>query len=263
MLYQEKKIKSGKMLEIEFAPIHKNSKRVSDGRSKASKKAQDDYNRKKSIRQFVRMVNANFDTNDLWVSLTYYDECAPLTEEQAMKDLNNYIRRVKYYRKKHGLGEGKFAYGIHEEVYKSGKYKGRSNWHFHLFMSEMPRDIAEDLWVKGQRVNADRFQPDRFGQKAAPEYCVRGSAGKKKFVCSRNCVKPKEYEPKQRELSQRKIQNMCEQYAHDNSYWQRQYPGYTFCEATPVLNPYNGRWYLRIEMRKLDQPKTKKKNKRH
>lgn len=258
MIYQEKKIKSGKMLEIEFAPIHKNGRRLNEGRSKASRKAQEDYNRKKSEKYLVRRVNANFDTGDLFCHLTYEPTKAPDSYDEAKRDVNNYMRRVNRWREKNGLDKAKYIIIIEEQIYKTGIRAGRSNWHMHMFMTKMPRDIAEELWDKG-RANADRYQPDTFGQRAAAEYCAKDPKGRKRFICSRNCLKPKEYEPKQREIGQRKIQNMCEVYAHDASYWQRKYPGYAFREAQPSLNRYNGRWYLRIEMRRLDVPKTKKK----
>lgn len=262
MLYHEKKIKSGKMLEIDFYPVHKNGNKQGTDRSKAQKKAQDDYNLKKSERELIRRVNCNFDNGDLFVHLTYMQKKAPQSYEEAKKDINNYLRRVNNWRKNNGLDKAKYIIIIEEQIYKTGERAGQSNFHFHIFLSKMPRDIAEHIWNKG-RCNADRYQPDTFGQTAAAQYCAKDPRGKKRFICSRNCVKPKESEPKQRELSRRKIQNMCEVYAHDSSYWQRQYPGYAFCESFPVLNPYNGKWYLRVEMRKIDQPKTKKKlNKR-
>lgn len=250
MLYHEKKIKSGKMLEIDFYPVHKNGGKIGSGRTKAQKKAQDDYNLKKSERELIRRVNCNFDTGDLFVHLTYGPKNAPQSYEEAKRDINNYLRRINNWRKNNGLDKAKYIIIIEEQVYKTGERAGQSNWHFHVFLSKMPRDVVEQIWNKG-RVNADRYQPDTFGQTAAAQYCAKDPRGKKRFICSRNCVKPKESEPKQRELSHRKIQNMCEVYAHDSAYWQRRYPGYSFKEAFPVLNPYNGKWYLRVEMRKI------------
>ena len=262
MLYAEKKIKSGKMLEVEFYPIMPSGKKVSDGRSKALKKAQDDYSRKRSERELIRRVNCNFDAGDLFVHLTYAQKYAPESYEEAKRDINNYLRRVNNWRLRHGYDKARYIIIIEERTYKSGERAGKPNFHFHIFLSKMSRDVVEEIWKKG-RVNADRYQPETFGQTSAAQYCAKDPRGKKRFICSRNCVKPKESEPKLRELSCRRIQNMCEVYAHDGSYWQRQYPGYAFCESFPVLNPYNGKWYLRVEMRKIDQPKTKKKlNKR-
>ena len=259
MLYAEKKIKSGKMLEVDFYPILPSGKRMSDGRKKASKKAQDEYNRKQSVRKLVQKVNANFDTGDLFAHLTYTQKNAPQSYEEAKRDINNFIRRIQNWRFRHGYDKARYIIIVEEQTYKTGELEGRSNWHFHIFLSNMPRDVVEDLWVEGERVNVDRYQPDRFGQRAAAQYCGKDPRGKKRYICSRNCVKPKEYEPKQREISRKKIKNMCELYAHDSEYWQRQYPGYAFKEAWPVENKYNGRWYLRVEMRKIDLPRTKKK----
>ena len=127
MLYREKKIKSGRMLEIEFSPIHPSGRNLNTGRSKSTKKAQDDYNRKKSERALVRKVNANFDTGDLFVHLTYKQNNAPQSYEEAKRDINNYIRRINNRRKNNGLGKTRYIIIIEEQIYKTGERAGESN----------------------------------------------------------------------------------------------------------------------------------------
>lgn len=259
MLYAKKTIKSGRMLEDIYYPI------LPSGRSipyaeKQPNPYQEAYDRKQAAKSLTRTINANFDTGDLFVHLTYFPERAPESYEEAKKAISKYFRRVEYWRKKHGLPKGKYAYVIEEQIYKSGKRKGKSNWHYHIFMSGMPRDVAEDLWKDGERVNADRFQPDRFGQEAAANYIQKAPRGRKKFICSRNCIKPKISEPKRMDISNRKMRSMCEVYAHDSAYWERNHPGYKFDYSEPYWNEYNCRWYLRVVMRKLEPRHIKKRN---
>ncbi|MBE6685767.1 MAG: hypothetical protein E7591_00870 [Ruminococcaceae bacterium] len=248
------------MLEVDFYPVYPSGRKYSDKpKNKGTTPVKAECNRRAAAKKLAAVVNTNFDTGDLLVHLTYLPEKAPQTYEEAHRDISNYTRRIGYWRRKKGLPEGKYVITIEEQIYKTGTRKGRSNWHFHVFLTEMPRDVAEDLWKDGERVNADRFQPERFGQKAAAEYLSKDPRGTKRYICSRNCKKPvvKTSEPKQ--LSAAKLKNMCETYVGDNAYWERRYPGYRFIEAYPVWNDYNKRWYLYLEMRKIEEPKKKKR----
>lgn len=259
MLYAEKRVKSGKMLEVSVYPVNSAGRKISDTpKNRGTSPAQAAYNLKVASRNLARTVNCNFDTGDLLVHLTYAPSKAPQSYTEARNDIRKYVRRLDYWRTKNGYTKLKYIIVIEEQVYKTGERKGLSNWHFHLFLSAMPRDVVEDLWDDNARVNADRFQPERFGQKAAAEYLSKDPRGTKRYICSRNCKKPvvKTSEPKH--LSAAKLRNMCETYVGDNAYWERRYPGYRFIEAYPVWNDYNKRWYLYLEMRRIDAPKNKK-----
>lgn len=256
MLYQRKKIKSGKMLECFYYPVQKSGYALPCGRKQ--REAQARYNAKKSGRELVQRVNANFDTGDIWMSPTFLPEKAPQSYEDAVKILKRYFRRVAAWRRAHGLPALKYIYVIEQQIYKRGKFSGRSNWHYHIWMNTMPRDVAEDLWKDGERVNANSFQPERFGQEAAARYVTKAPKGTRRYVCSRNCVKPVVDEAKQINISSRKMQSMAETHCEDSAYWERQFPGYYFCGLEKTWNEYNSRWYLRVAMRKIPEWKTKK-----
>lgn len=59
----------------------------------------------------------------------------PNTEKEVIKDIQNYFRCIKAYRKKHGLPPVKYIYVVE---CKNGR------WHWHGIMSAIDRDVAEN-----------------------------------------------------------------------------------------------------------------------
>lgn len=253
-MYREQDIKSGKMFEALFYPIRYDGIKISEY-SIRNKKSLEDYkkqNEENAKRYIVRLVNANFDENDIFMHPTYADGYAPQTEKQARRDISNYFRRVRRWRKKHGLSELKYIYVLERTV---NKKIGRVNWHFHIFMSGMDRDIAEKMWRKGIKVNANRFQPEQFGQEAAARYIAKAyskdeSKGKRKWSSSTNLKKPDYRPPKDGKVKRRGIERMATLHKDDAKYWERRYKGYRFISCEPKWNEYNSHWYIRVTMRK-------------
>lgn len=90
MAIREKRFLCGKYLEVEIYPI-----------SKYEQKNLNDKNARKNLRR----IHDNFDNKDLIVSLSYDAANLPNSEEIAIRDRNNYIRRIKNFRKRNGLDE--------------------------------------------------------------------------------------------------------------------------------------------------------------
>lgn len=256
MIYAERKIDSGDMRELVIYPVQPSGRLMpgSEPKTFGSREAQIKYNRKKAELELVRRVNANFNTGDIFMHLTYDDDnpCMPKDYDEARGIICAYLRRVRKWRGEHGMPEMKYIYVIEEQERKTGRYAGKMIYHYHLFMSAMPRDAAEDLWIHGERVNADRFQPWRFGQEAAARYMSKAPIGKKRFVCSRNCKKPVIHEPKIVNIGDRKMRSMAEMHIDDAAYWERRVPGYVFCGAKAVWNERNSRYYIRATFRRLE-----------
>lgn len=256
MIYAERKIDSGDMRELVIYPVQPSGRLMpgSEPKTFGSREAQIKYNRKKAELELVRRVNANFNTGDIFMHLTYDDDnpCMPKDYDEARRIICAYLRRVRKWRGEHGMPEMKYIYVIEEQERKTGRYAGKMIYHYHLFMSAMPRDAAEDLWIHGERVNADRFQPWRFGQEAAARYMSKAPIGKKRFVCSRNCKKPVVHEPKIVSIGDRKMRSMAEMHIDDAAYWERRAPGYVFCGAKAVWNERNSRYYIRATFRRLE-----------
>lgn len=186
--YMVKTIQSGNMLESEIYPVYEKRKDIPRrDNEKSSKESQYNLNDKNARKNFIRKVHANFGKDDLLITTTYEDKYLP-TQKQAKKDVQNYIRRLKNYREKHGLPEMKYIYVLEyvdeEEQHKSKKIRV----HHHILINRMDRDAAEDLWKRG-RVEARRLQPDDFGLEGIARYLLKDPRGKR-WYGSRNLKGP-------------------------------------------------------------------------
>ena len=288
-MIREQHIKSGKFLEVKFYPVFADGTPIPRGpKKKKSTKAQKDFNDRQAIKNFVRIINANFDETDLLAHLTYLPENAPQSEEEARRDMVNYIRRVKTLRKrecdrivallkkqpdnedlkarkKKLKAPFKYAYSVEVVEYKSGPKKGTKNYHFHLFMTGWggrDRDEAEHLWTKGERCNCDRFRPRIFGPEASARYVAKSPAGIRRFSCSKNMDKPVIEPPKDGKVTARDVERMVKQRSDDRNYWERRHRGYEFLgfENSPenCYNEYNGYYYLTVKLYKKESPYSKK-----
>lgn len=238
---REKRIKSGPILEVEIYPItirERNKSRAK--KTKEARKEQRALNRKNSIKSLVRMVNVNFTNEDLFAHFTYSDENRPENEEQAIKDVQNYIERLSRHRKKKGLEKIKYIALIERDV--------NGHIHHHMFMSGMDRDEAEKIWGKG-RCNIDRLQPDEFGYEAAARYISKDSDNSKRRMQSRNLKFP-EVEIRD---SAFKNQKAVERFIlSDNREIEKRYPGYVVSEIRIEMNPVTGLPGFNIKMRRIE-----------
>lgn len=282
-MQREQRIKAGNMLDISFYPIFENGRRVPSRLPKhnGSSPEQAKYNYKQSIRKVVRLVNANFNNSDLLIHLTFNNEHSPATEDEARKYITNYIRRIRRKRgaelkstlkalealpnvealktererlitRKKKLSEPlRYIYTIEKTVYKTGIRAGQANFHFHGFITGgLSRDELEKLWSCGG-INADRFQPEKFGCESAAKYIMKDPQGRKRFAFSKNLKQPERMKPKDGETSRRTVEKMATQRIDDKSYWERRYRGYSFVRCESVYNPYNGYYYVNVIMFKM------------
>ena len=188
MPYREKKIYSGNILEIEIYPISKiERKQKRKKKEKESQRKQKNLNDKNAKKHLIRLLNTNFTDKDLSVTLTYDKENLPQTEEEAKKDVSNYLRRIKTYRKRQGLEDLKYIAVI--EYKEHGEGKKAIRLHHHIVISGVDRDIAEQLWKKG-RANADRLKADEFGYEGLARYISKDPKGNKRWTQSRNLKQP-------------------------------------------------------------------------
>lgn len=152
-IIREKNIISGGIFEAEFYPIFSNGRRLpATGRRKkkhCSTKEQKNLNDKNARKKIIRLVNTNFSKNDIVIHGTYRDNEMPSCVEKCRRDIQNYIRRVKRYRKNEGLPEMKYIYVIEA---KTSKKTGLVRYHFHMITNAMDRNVAETMWgmVNGQ-----------------------------------------------------------------------------------------------------------------
>ena len=150
MKSREKRIKSGNQLEVEIYPVTEHGHRY-DRKRKLSRPEQQALNEKNAIKTFIRLVNTNFVSGDIVITLEYNKDKRPSGYNQIKRDVQNYIRRIKYYRNKHDLPIIKYVYVI--------ELQGVDHWHCHMIMSKIAREVAESLWDNADFVNSKSFQP--------------------------------------------------------------------------------------------------------
>lgn len=287
-MQREKRTISGRLLECDFFPIFENGAKVPTRRKKEkiSSAAQQKYNELQATKKVVRLVNCNFDDSDYFMTVTYAAENAPESEEQARKNIVNYLRRIKTKRKAEAKKAAKIAdayqnalqkdsgnsalqaasaaaaekaerlakpmkyiYCIERRTYKTGERKGKDNWHYHLFVSGgLDAAEMERAWTAGARCNCARYQPQTFGLEAAAKYLCKDPQGRKRFACSKNLDRPITLPPKDGKVTAGTVAKMATQRIDDAVYWERRYKGYRFVRCFARMNPFNGHWYVSVVM---------------
>ncbi|GHV27560.1 hypothetical protein FACS18948_5130 [Clostridia bacterium] len=246
--YRARTITSGQMLEVEAYPIWRTQTEARRAKGHESRTAQKNLNAKNARKRFVRKINANFTEEDLCITLTYAGE--PPNLEQARKDMQNYIRRVRNWRQKRGMPELKYVYVIEYE--DEGK---KRRIHHHVIMSGMDRDAAETLWGKGW-ANTKRLQPDEHGLEAVARYIIKNPRGSKRWSASRNLVEPRETVA-DKKLSRRQVERMAQGLEESAcAIFSKLYPNHEFIDCTLKRSEFVAGAYVYARMHmKTDRKK--------
>jgi len=291
-MQREQKTTSGPLLEIDFYPVFEDGRRIPTRapKTKPTSAQQKKYNDTQATKKFIRLANANFDNTDFLMHPTYSPSKSPQTEQEARRDIVNYLRRVKTRRAselralnkslaeaaaasealpnneylKQSIEELKrkikkleepfrYIYVIEKQVYKTGSRAGLANYHFHLFITGgLNSKVLESMWKNGSRSNCNNFQPERFGPEAAAAYMSKDPQGSKRFSYSRNLKQPKK-KAKDGRLTRRGVERLAKLRVDDRAYWENRYKGYRFLRCYARCNPYNGHWYVTAIMYKSSE----------
>lgn len=253
--YREKKYVCGDYMDVYIYPVFdagrpKGGKRV---KRNPSTEAQKKLNQRHREEKVTRLMHANFTPDDLEIHLTY-EGGQPENDEEAARNLRNYIRRIQRLRKKMGLPPLKYI-----AVTERGKRGGR--YHHHITVNGgIDRDTLEQMWGHG-RANSRRLQFDEHGVAGLGHYIVKNPVGKRAWTASKNLVDP---EPRTRDgrISGRKAKELAD-CIQDSTQFESLYPGYLMSEARDFHNDVNGGCYLEVKLYKEDTTfirKGKRKN---
>lgn len=246
-IYATKEIKAGDQLEIEIYPefARKQENQIPDeGRRKRQRQAQKNLNDKNSRKMCERLILENFDNRDIWATFTYTEE--PETLQEAVRNMQNFIKRLNYRRKKMGLKNAKYVYVT--ECSSKGRF------HHHIIMDgDMDMDLVEETWNKGKRNQLRRLQKDENGLVGAARYITKEKERKDKYQktwnASTGLKKPQEkvnhYKTKQKDVDRivKGDLNICDHLAK----WYGQQ--YEYAESEVRYNTFNGRFYIYARMR--------------
>ena len=275
MMQRTKTTKAGPMVYVECYPIWE-AKTAREAKREAKKerhrRAQEKLNEKNAAKRLVRLVNENFGAGDLILTLEYPKEKGPRDEAQAMRDVQNYLRRIKGLRDKKGLPPMKYVYVVEET--HSAQYGVR--YHHHVIMSGgITREEAEAKWMgkHGGYCNARSAQPDEKHLTGFAHYLTRGKGGRsmekdgknpqmramrRRWNCSKNLTDPDERATTaDKKISVRKAGRIAE--AMDNfdrarEIFEKLYPDCKLLEITARRSKWTTGVYICAELRREEKP---------
>lgn len=188
---KRKKTISKNMIEVldyhTSRTYRKNGKRVK--KKSITPEAMKKQNEKQAEAMLRMLIDNNFTTNDCYITLTYKEQ--PATWEDAKKDIQNFIRRLKRRYKKLGK-ELKYIYIA----------EGKTRIHFHMIINnaELYSDEINELWphgmhklmlYQGRAEDAVRLASYFVKEKRSACYSDKEDAFKRRWNSSKNLEKPK------------------------------------------------------------------------
>lgn len=271
--YREKIYKCGEYLEVDIFPVFAQSNRRRRAKYRPTSAMQEKLNQRHAEQELTRILNANFTARDISATLTYDRDSLPADREEAMRDVRNFLRRVKRLRAKMGLPEMKYVIII-----------GGGRYHFHIPMSGgISAEELSALWGKGYlnvihfqmnengleghaKYVADQYSEDLFdgedllsgfdldeetGELTEREGNKVRRKGARRYICSKNIVRP-EAEVREGKISAAKVEELATVDSASRGAFEKLYPGYSLSECVPYYNEENGGYYLRVKMYRND-----------
>lgn len=260
--YVLKEIKAGDQFEVEIYPQFKRLDEVpEEGRRivKENSSAQKNLNDKNARKYLVRLINHNFGEGDLWITLTYDDAHLPADGDigKALKDVQKYISRVNYQRKKRGLKRAKYVYVIEYDE------AAEIRWHIHVVMDgELDLDTVEACWKQSSRNEVRRTRKDKDGLAGMAHYLVKEKKrirSERRWNSSQGLKKPNvrvvhSKQPVKGNGSYKQISAYIDEMVKNQNYIQVQmekwYPDLEFAEAEVRYNNFNYMFYIHARLRR-------------
>ena len=186
-MIRTKKYITGNYMEMEVFTLPRGTKPLKRQKKiEETAPAQKRLNNKRARRYLVRITHLNFTRDDLALDLTFDNQHLPEGKEGVQKEVRNYIKRLRRWRKANDMPDLKYIY-----VISNRDQEGReTRWHVHMFLSGMDRDIAEAKWGKGT-ANAGHLQFTETGVEGRVIYMMRqADEGERRWCGSQNLLKP-------------------------------------------------------------------------
>lgn len=224
-MYRQKKYIMGDYLEAEIFVLPERVKPFSRAKKiKESTPAQRKLNNKKAERYLNRLVHTNFGKGDLFIDLSFDESHLPKDRAGVIREVKNYIARLRRYRKKHNLPELKYIYVVSD----SDQFGNKKRLHVHMIINDMDRDAAEEIWGRGY-CDTDRLQFNEYGVTGKVLYMARQAKGERTWSGSQNLKKP-EAIVSDKAITKAKAEKM-ERNPEDRAFFEKLYPGWTFTDC--------------------------------
>ncbi|MBP1046428.1 hypothetical protein I6N96_09040 [Enterococcus sp. BWM-S5] len=238
---RERTIETGNYVEIDLIPrtaaaeiaVKKSRKR----KKEVCRPAQQNLNDKNSRRHLLWLFQGNFKKGDIYLTLTYKPKYKPLTIEQAKKDMENYLEKLRYQAKKEKSPPIKYIYIT--EFSEDEETKAIKNIHHHIIIKNTLTMITLDSsWSKGRGkkkesigiVHMSIVKTGDEGIAALATYFTKQSRwkkGKRRWSASRNLNRPfLSKDDHDKDYSKRKIEALAISNDGGEEFFRRKYKNY-------------------------------------
>lgn len=250
-LYRTSTVTAGQTREIDIYPIWDNRKTAGAARMLRAKhrEAQRKVDRRNAVKKLRRLINQNFGAGDILITNTYTPGMDPKDEGDALRQMQNYIRRIKRLRARKGLPEMKYVY-VTEVTHSETR---GTRFHHHMIMSGgITREEAENAWKMGFS-NSRTARPDRDGLGGFAHYMTKQKETQDKalqrgWCCSKNLQKPHQTHADHK-ISIRKAQRIARQMEDEGrKILEKQNPGYVLTEIKVMHSQYVPGVYIYARM---------------
>lgn len=264
-LYREQRHECGEYLDIDVFPVFKKHNGKRKAKAKPTAIAQEKYNHQCRVKKLERLVMTNFRPGEaIFYNPSYRNDYLPEDDAAAIKSRQNFIKRLKRYRKRKGLPELKYIVTT-----EKGKRSGRYHHHMILNCADMTTGELDKIWGMGfafsslivfnsDGINglADYFCKKKkpTGSEEEPEDANLGNS----WSGSRNLQQPKETKRDGR-ISKTKAYELYKLGNDAKAEWEKLYPGHFFSSARPLYNEINGGFYIAVRMHRKPAGKVKPK----
>lgn len=266
--YREVRTVSGEYMDVDIFPIMQQRYKQA-GRSKRFKPTSgtmERYNQRRREKRLERLVLANFADTGVFFNPTYAPEHYPDTEDQAKRNISNFVRRLKQFRRKHGLSELKYIIKT-----EKGKRSGRLHHHMIINCADMAIADLEQIWGLGFSYFS-RVQFDSEGCPGLAKYFCKNTKGKEEendhgadvgnaWSRSRNLTEPK-VSKNDSKVSKRMAVELCKLGNDGREAFEKLYPGFSFSCAHTLYNELNGGYYIAARLVKKRRDKNGRAGKR-
>lgn len=160
--------------------------RVRAAKSKVTTAARRKINLRLAWQKLMLLLAANFDTSDLFVTLTYDDAHLPATRKAANACLAKYLTLLRRAFRQEGR-ELKYVYAT-EHKDDGGR------WHHHLVIPACAYETVRSLWTGGTDIEIGAI--DAWGYEELARYLTKEArepgapVGARSWSCSRNLERP-------------------------------------------------------------------------
>lgn len=243
----------GKFLDVECYPIWKISAGARrEAKRRKSTPAMAALNLRNTKKKLRRLMECNFDENDVHLTLTYdygmrnlrdkgiweeYEkEKLPLCDADARRDIQKFFRRLRYKMTKQGVTEElKYIYVMEstKEADPNDMNAPPPRYHYHIVLKcGLDRDEIEKTWGMGY-ANADRLDM-RYGLDNLAAYLTKQRRVTRRWAYSKNLKKPRETIA-DRKMSRRRAMKVAEDViTNGRAIFEQLYPGYRMMEDAQV-----------------------------